>query len=431
MTTSPFRIGLIGFGNIGSGMVRHLLEHGELLAERLGRPLELAAIADREFEKPRGVTPPASTRLTTNWRDLIADPSIELIVELVGVGGDGKPTLAREIAVATLGAGKDFVTANKALIALHGGELHDLAARHGGRVLYEAAVGAGIPLIGSFQTGLAPDRIDAVHGIVNGTTNHILTRIEDDKALTLQAAIKEAQDLGYAEPDPKFDVEGDDAAYKIVVLASLAFGQQYPLAEVRTEGITRLGEPEFAYARANGLCLKLIASARRHADGRVEASVSPTFLPARHVMANVRGVFNAALMEGTPIGQTMYYGRGAGQGSTGSGLLADVLVAGRARAQGGRAVQPHALRIPNAPARVVPVAERRATTYVRVMVGGDGARTAAVAQVLGGPNVAATGDAYAVLRPDFGAAEADNLLENLRRLGIDRRDVCLVRSADF
>lgn len=360
-----YRVGLIGFGNIGSGLVRHLVEHEALLAERLGgEKLELAWIGDREFDRPRGVTPPATAKLTTNWREIIADPTVNGIVELVGVGADGKPSLAVEIARAALKAGKDFVTANKGLIAAHGAELHDLAEASGALLLYEASVGAGIPLITALQQGLAANRIDSITGIVNGTCNYILTELEDKANLTMEAAVKEAQRLGYAEPDPSFDVNGNDAAYKICILASLAFGREYRVEDVALEGITKLGRQEYDYARRNGLALKNIASATLYPNGGADLWVGPAFVPARHVIAGVRNVFNAVVLRGEPVPETMVYGAGAGQQSTGSGLIADLMVAARSRRT--KAGNPYPLRI--GPARGVS-ADPRAVVgrhYVRL-----------------------------------------------------------------
>ncbi|CAN5284407.1 hypothetical protein BH09SUM1_BH09SUM1_15570 [soil metagenome] len=424
---TPFRIGLIGFGNIGAGLVRHVMEHADLLADRVPGGVELTAIADVEFERDRGVKPGPGMILTTSWRDLIEDKSIEAIVELVGVGRDGKPSLAYEIAKATLGAGKDFVTANKALIATHGAELEELARANNAMLLYEASVGAGIPLIATMQGALAPDRITQIHGIVNGTCNYILTRIEDDSALTMEAAIAEAQQLGYAEPNPAFDVDGDDAAYKVVILGSLAFGQEVPLSAVRKDGITRLGEPEFSYARENGLAVKLLVSAEHHRDGTVELSVAPTFIPARHVLANVRGVYNGVLINGEPIGETMYYGRGAGQASTASGLLSDVLIAARRRRAG--APNPHSLRIPRGGFRPAPAASSRASVYLRVKFSGEIRSAEALLAAAKGELLSRGPEHAAVRMPQLANSEIDNLLETLTQKGVPLERICCVRYA--
>lgn len=425
--TKPYRVGLIGFGNIGSGLVRHLVEEAWTLSDRLGAPIELAAIADREFERDRGVKPPASAKLTTNWREITSDPTIDAVVELVGVGVDGKPTLAKEIAVAALSIGKDFVTANKGLIAVCGGELEALARANNAMCLYEASVGAGIPIISSFQFGLAPNRIQRIDGIVNGTCNYILTRLGSDTSLTMKAAIKEAQDLGYAEPDPRFDVEGNDSGYKIAILASLAFGQEVPVDAVALRGITKLDEPELAFARDNKLGLKLLATGRRHADGGVEVSVSPTFIPETHVLAGVRGVFNAVLVNGDPIGDTLYYGAGAGQNSTGSGLISDLLIGGRRRLQGTPNQFP--LRIPKGGYKPFDSSKAEEVFYVRLSgLASSDAKAKAVA-LLGGTKVEECADWVSLKTAPMGAGKLDNLLEETKALGADLASSAVVRFA--
>ena len=421
--SAPYRVGLIGFGNIGSGLVRHLVEHRDLIAARLGRPLELVEIADKEFDRPRDVTPPPSVRLTTNWRELATSPEIDGVVELVGVGADGKPTLALDIAKTVLGAGKDFVTANKGLIAPHGAELHALAAKSGALCLYEASVGAGIPLIGAMQLSLAGNEFNAIHGIVNGTCNYILTNIDRDPALTMDAAVADAQRLGYAEPDPTFDVEGHDTAYKIVILASLAFGQRFRFEDVRLDGITKLGAPEFEYARKSGHSLKLMASAIRRAGG-VELIVGPAFVPNDHVVAGVRGVFNTVLIQADPIGDTLYYGRGAGQGSTGSGLVADLMLAARTRSGG--AANPYPLSIPDIAARVAVPGECVAKRYLRV---GGSAASVSAAKGVGLPgNVVSEGPGHvAVVADDLTVAECDKALGKLTAAGVSLREIVIGR----
>jgi homoserine dehydrogenase len=421
----PYRIGLVGFGNIGSGLVRHLIEEAALLDARLGVPVELAWIADREFDRDRGVKPAAGTRLTTDWKEITADPSVSAVVELVGVGADGKPKLALDIARATLAAGKDFVTANKGLIAAHGGELEDLAGANGAMLLFEASVGAGIPLISTMQMGLAPNRITRIDGIVNGTCNYILTRLQEDSALQLGAAIKEAQDLGYAEPDPRFDVEGNDSAYKVVILASLGFGQEVPVEAVDTRGITRLGEAEFSYMRREGLAIKLLATAKQHANGGVEVSVGPTFLPATHVLAGVRGVFNAVMIQGEPIGSTLYYGAGAGQKSTASGLLSDVLIGARRRLSG--APNPFALRIPKGGYRPFDASSSTERWYLRLVGGAKNAD--ALLRHFQGEQLAVSGADLSLRTAPLSPATLHSLLEQTAAQGVTVSETCIARYA--
>lgn len=422
--STPFRIGLIGFGNIGTGFVRHLVEFADLLEQRAGRRLELAGIADKEFDRPRDYAPPARTKLTTNWRELIADPSIHMIVELVGVGPDGKPSLAATMAREALAAGKHFATANKALIATYGSELHDLAEKSGAFLLYEASVGAGTPLLATMQVSLAPDRVKSVHGILNGTTNHILTRMDEDGALTMEAAIAEAQKLGYAEPDPSFDVNGDDAAYKIAILGALAFGRTIAVEGVRKDGITKLSPAEFALARERGWALKLLASAALLEDGTVAAAVRPVFVPGKHIVAGIRGVFNGLLIDADPIGQTMYYGRGAGQGSTGSGLLADVILAARHAGQ----PNPFPLRIGPATAKAAGPGAVKLRRYFRV----PGLAASQVATVAPGAEVVASdAQGTAFITGHVCENYSDNLLGKLAAAGVASGRICQVQFVFF
>ncbi len=217
------------------------------------------------------------------------------------------------------------------------------------------------------QCSLIGDRITGIHGIVNGTCNYILTKLEADPTIPMPEMIADAQRLGYAEPDPTFDVGGHDSAYKIVILASLAFGQGFKFEDVRLEGITTLGEPEFRYAKNNGLSMKLLASGIQQADGSAELTVGPAFVPSGHVVAGVRDVFNAILLVGEPIGETLYYGAGAGQPSTASGLIADLALAARTQANG--APNPYPLTIPNTPGQVAPKDKSQGRHYLRFKIG--------------------------------------------------------------
>lgn len=421
----PFRIGLIGFGNIGAGLVKHLVYHSELLASRLEGGIELVSIADRDFDRPRGITPPAGTNFTNNWRDLSQDDSLSAIVELVGVGPDGKPTLAYEMARAVLSSGKDFITANKCLIATYGAELEELARANNAMLLYEASVAAGIPLISTLQGALAPNQVRSIHGIVNGTCNYILSRLEDEKGLSLGQAIKKAQELGYAEPNPAADVDGDDAMYKIVILASLAFGQEIPLTAVHKDGITRLDESEFLFAHEHGYSLKLLATAQMNESGGVELTVGPTFIPNKHVLANVRGVFNGVLISGEPIGETMYYGAGAGQPSTASGLLSDIMIAARRR----RACDsnPFPLRIPMGGFKRADGTEGGDKVYIRVNATGDSLKNAA--GLLQGSVIARSDEHVAVVLDEICNDTLEDLVGKIEGFAVPRDAICCVRFA--
>ncbi len=324
-----FRVGLIGFGNIGTGLNKYFQQNRELMERRTGIELELKAICDRNFNKPKDTNPPETTRLTGDWKEITEADDIDAVVELIGVGKDGDPSKAREVAVSALSNKKHFITANKGLIAPYGSELHELARKNGVLCLYEASVGAGIPIIASLQHSLIANDFKSIHGMVNGTCNYILTELDRDPRLTVEDTIETAKELGYAEPDPTFDVEGHDSAYKIVILSSLAYNQRFLFEDVRMEGLRELTGVEFDVARRNNLSLKLVASAVKQPSGKVSLEVGPAFIPKDHVLAGVNGVYNAVLVEGDPIGETMFYGAGAGKPSTASGLLADIVLAAR------------------------------------------------------------------------------------------------------
>ncbi len=321
-------IGLIGFGNIGTGVVRWLQQNGDLINSRLPRPIRLVRIADIDLTRDRGVSVDP-IMLTSDASELIRDPKVHIVIELMG--GTGK---AREIAEETLRAGKHLVTANKALLANFGADLMALAREKGVAIGYEASVGAGIPLIRAMHQSLAPNRFQSVAGVINGTTNFILTEM-DATGRPFADVLGEAQRLGYAEPDPTFDIEGTDAAHKLAILASLAFGQDIRIGDVSCAGISRLRPEHFRWAERRGLRIKLLALARMRADGAVDTRVSPTLVRRNGEIGGVMGVFNAVIFQGEPIGRVFVYGRGAGQDSTSSGVLSDVMVIAAAMEAGG------------------------------------------------------------------------------------------------
>lgn len=426
MKNSPFRIGLVGFGNIGTGVVRQVLDMGELISQRLGRPLELSVIADREFDQPRAVTPPRTARLTTDWKEVTADPSIEAVIELVGVGRDGSPSLALDIARAALSSGKDFITANKALIATHGVELQKIADESGALLLYESSVGAGIPVIASMQGGLASARVTAIHGILNGTCNYIFARMGEDHTLGLDAAIAEAQELGYAEPDPTADVEGTDTAYKIAILATLAFSRQVRVEDFPTEGILRIGPEDVEYAGDYNLTIKLLGYAREYPSGQVQVGVGPFFVPVDHILASVRGVMNGILVTADPIGETLYYGAGAGQPSTASGLLADVM----------RSAAHRAGRTPILPLRLVegdsphPMGETiREARYLRIPVGSDSPRAPELERLIDGSKVRESETSMTFVTNPITDAQVSDLFASLEDFGVSPGQITCIRYA--
>jgi len=323
---APLRIGFLGMGVVGSAVAHALIEKADLLARRIGRPLELRRVLARDPDKPRSFD---LGLFSFNPDDILDDPAIDLVVEMMG--GENP---AYEYIVRALRRGKHVVTANKEVMAKHGPEILAIAAERGVHCSFEASVGGGIPVIGPFKLDLMANEIQEVRAIINGTTNYILTRMAADGA-EFAAALEEAQQLGYAEPDPRNDVEGIDSAYKLAILGSLAFHTITRPSDVYYEGITTLTPADFRYSRELGYTIKLLAIARAR-DGAVELRVHPALVPDSEMLAKVDGVFNAVAVEGDLVGRILFVGKGAGAGPTSSAIVADIidlaqrLVAGQA-----------------------------------------------------------------------------------------------------
>lgn len=313
----PVQVGLIGLGTVGTGVARLLLEQPERFHRRLGCPLVLKKIADLDLNRPRPVAVPPEL-LTTEAQEIVNDPEIDIVVELIG-----GTAAAYEYMSTAIARGKHVVTANKALLALHGKEIFAQAAAAGVAIGYEASVCGGIPIILTLRQGLAANAIQEIFGILNGTSNYILTQMTSTGA-SFQEALKEAQSQGFAEADPTLDVEGLDAAHKLALLMSLAYGAQIDFESIHVEGITHIDPLDIQFAREFGYQIKLLAITRD--DGhQVEARVHPTMLPQDHIMASVVGVFNAAYITGDAVGSILLYGRGAGMMPTASAVAADLI----------------------------------------------------------------------------------------------------------
>ncbi|MEK7286856.1 MAG: homoserine dehydrogenase [Nitrospirota bacterium] len=338
MIKKTIQVGLIGFGTVGCGMAEILLQREEEIAGRLGVPLCLAQVADLDIERERPIKIKKSI-LTTNAHDIIANPKIDIVVELMG-----GISPARELILDAIAHGKHVVTANKALLAYHGEEIFKAANVAGVEVGFEAAVGGGIPIIRAIKEGLSGDQITDIFGIVNGTSNYILTKMSNEKA-SFSDVLKEAQVLGYAEADPTLDIGGGDSAHKLAILASLAFGTPVPIKEVYTEGIAQITPMDIAYADQFGYQMKLLAIAKI-ADGQIEARVHPTMLPKETLLAKVNGVFNAICVVGESVGETLFYGRGAGSAPTGSAVVSDLIDIARKRLTDQQAGAP-TIRVPH------------------------------------------------------------------------------------
>jgi homoserine dehydrogenase len=325
MANDPLGIALIGCGTVGGGVARLLLEQPARLAARAGRPLELRRVVVRDLGKARPASLPQGL-LTTDLRSVLTDPRIQVAVEVVG-GVDW----ARRTVLDLLAAGKDVVTANKALLAQHGGEVFDAARRHGRSVAFEASVAGGIPIIAALSQSLAANQIQSLQGILNGTSNFILTGMSE-QGLTYADALAEAQLRGYAEADPTLDVDGTDAAHKLAILAQIAFGAAIPVTRITRRGIADIQQADIRYAHELGYTVKLLAEAWLH-DRQLALHVSPVLLRHMAPLAQVRDAYNAIHVVGDAVGDTLYYGRGAGQMPTASAVVADIIDLAVGRAQ--------------------------------------------------------------------------------------------------
>lgn len=313
----PVKIGLLGLGTVGCGTVNVLARNAEEIARRAGRQIEIAQATARNLTKKRACAT-KNIQLVQDPQEVVRNPEIEVIVELIG-GRDPALTLVME----AINLGKHVVTANKALIAVHGNEIFAAAQKQGVMVAFEAAVAGGVPIIKAIREGLTGNRIEWVAGIINGTCNFILTEMVD-KGADFDHVLVEAQRLGYAEADPTFDVEGIDAAHKLTILAAIAFGIPLQFDKVYTEGITQITRADVMYAEELGYRIKHLGIARQ-TDGGVELRVHPTLIPERRLIANVDGAMNAVLVKGDAVGPTMFYGAGAGAEPTASAVVADVV----------------------------------------------------------------------------------------------------------
>ena len=311
------KIGILGLGTVGGGTVNVLTRNAKEISRRAGRDIEIAWAADRNLDSPK-ICNTEGMSLTEDAMDVINDPDVEIVVELIGGTG-----IARELVMKAIENGKHVVTANKALIALHGNELFAKAQEKGVTISFEAAVAGGIPIIKAMREGLAGNRIEWLAGIINGTGNFILTEMRD-KGRDFAEVLTEAQALGYAEADPTFDVEGIDAAHKLTIMASIAFGIPLQFEKAYTEGISKISQADVKNAAELGYRIKHLGIAKKTPQG-IELRVQPTLIPHRRLIANVDGVMNAVVVHGDAVGSTLYYGAGAGSDATASAVVADIV----------------------------------------------------------------------------------------------------------
>ncbi len=382
MNCSTLGIGLAGLGTVGSGVVLALLRNASLIANRTGGVvnLEIAKVLVRDPAKKRPVDI-APEKLTTKWQDLVEDPAVDIVVELIGGTTD-----AFDIVAAALRAKKPVVTGNKALLAERGPELFALSKEFDTPIHFEAAVAGGIPIIKTVQESFVGNRIHSMVGIINGTSNYILERMTT-AGLDFETALAEAQKLGYAEADPALDVNGWDAAHKAILLATLAYGFPIDPAEIHVAGIEQVRPIDIEFATRLGYVVKLLAVIREHSDG-IELRLQPSFIAKSHILASVNGVFNAVAVHGDAAGESLFYGRGAGQDPTASSVISDLVEAARSLRQptGHRGFLPYTEK-----GRLMPVEETETAYYVRFDVTDRPGVIAEIAQVLADASIGISG----------------------------------------
>jgi homoserine dehydrogenase len=352
-------VGLIGLGTIGTGVAKVLAGNAAVIEQRLGMPLRLVRIADLDTDTDRGVDL-SGIQFDSDADGLIEDPKVHIVIELIG-GYD----IAKRFTLRAIEKGKHVVTANKALLALHGGEIFAAASKAGVDVAFEASVGGGIPILRSIREGLVANRIESVHGIMNGTTNYVLTEMEKTGEAQ-EVVVKRAQDLGYAEADPTFDLDGIDAAHKLTLLAAMAFGAQLTFEEIPTEGIRGLAPLDFEAAWEFGYRIKLLGIAKAHESG-IEARVHPTLVSRDSMLASVDGAMNAVAVTGDAVGPTLFYGAGAGELPTASAVVADLVEIAREVQRGAAGRVAPLSYLPEALKKrpLVPLSELSGRVYLR------------------------------------------------------------------
>ncbi|MFK4441398.1 homoserine dehydrogenase [Caballeronia udeis] len=356
----PIKVGLLGFGTVGSGTFTVLRRNQEEIKRRAGRGIEITRIAVRTPSKVQGA---AGIDVTTDFNAVVDDPSIDIVAEMIGGTG-----VARELVLRAIANGKHVVTANKALLAVHGSEIFEAASKKGVMVAFEAAVAGGIPIIKALREGLTANRIQYIAGIINGTTNYILSEMRD-RGLDFATALKAAQELGYAEADPTFDIEGVDAAHKVTIMSAIAFGVPVQFDRAYVEGISKLDAIDIRYAEDLGYRIKLLGIARRTEKG-IELRTHPTLIPEKRLLANVEGAMNAVVVHGDAVGTTLYYGKGAGAEPTASAVVADLVDVTRLHTADPEHRVPHLAFQPDSLANtpILPIEEVTSGYYLRLRV---------------------------------------------------------------
>ena len=358
----PIKVGLLGIGTVGAGTFTVLKRNQEEIRRRAGREIEIAMVADLDTERAKAIVG-SSVVVVKDAHQIVDNPDIDIIIELIGGYG-----IARELVMKAIANGKHVVTANKALLATHGTEIFRAAQERGVMVAFEAAVAGGIPIIKALREGLTANRIQWIAGIINGTTNFILSEMRD-KGLDFDVVLKEAQRLGYAEADPTFDIEGVDAAHKATIMSAIAFGIPVQFDKAHVEGITNLQASDIRYAEKLGYRIKLLGITKRVANG-IELRVHPTLIPTNRLIANVEGAMNAVLVQGDAVGATLYYGKGAGAEPTASAVIADLVDITRLATADPEHRVPYLAFQPNemSDTPILPMSEITTSYYLRICV---------------------------------------------------------------
>jgi len=397
----PINVGLLGLGTVGGGTLAVLRRNAEEITRRAGREIRVVRAAVRNLDKARALA--GDLPLTSNPFDVVDDPGIDIVVELIG---GLEP--ARELVLQAIANGKHVVTANKHLVAKHGNEIFAAAQAKGVMVAFEAAVAGGIPIIKALREGLTANRIEWLAGIINGTSNFILTEMRD-KGAAFEDVLKEAQRLGYAEADPTFDIEGIDAAHKLTILSAIAFGIPMQFDRAYTEGISKLTREDVQYAEELGYRIKLLGIARRTENG-IELRVHPTLIPERRLIANVDGAMNAVLVKGDAVGPTLYYGAGAGAEPTASAVIADLVDVTRLHTADPHHRVPHLAFQPDqlADTPILPMDEVRTAYYLRLRVFDRPGVLADITRILADSNISI--DAMVQKEPADGEEQATIIL---------------------
>ena len=398
----PISVGLLGIGTVGGGTWRVLARNQEEITRRAGRGIEITVVADKEVERAKQITG-GSARVTADAYEVVRDPTVDIVIELIGGYG-----VARDLVLAAIENGKHVVTANKALLALHGNEIFAAAQKKGVMVAFEAAVAGGIPIIKALREGLTANRIEWIAGIINGTSNFILSEMRD-KGLAFDEVLKEAQARGYAEADPAFDIEGIDAAHKLTIMSAIAFGIPMQFGKAYTEGITKLTREDIRYAEQLGYRSKLLGITKKTPEG-IELRVHPTLVPTRRLIANVEGVMNAILVQGDAVGATLYYGAGAGAEPTASSVVADLVDITRLHTADPDHRVPHLAFQPDqlAGTRILPMDEVITSYYLRMRVADRPGVLADITRILA--DLAISIDAMVQREPGEGEEQVDIIM---------------------